>query len=87
MESQPNQPPSSLTKAFLALYLAFASASAIMLLWLLLRLLSYQFARETLVVPALSAALVVTPIILMFVAKIAGALAYRRDVRASERST
>jgi hypothetical protein len=57
-----------------------------MLLWLLLRLLSYNLSSEELVLTPPPTLLLVLPIILMFAAKIAGAFSYRRDVRASQRS-
>lgn len=85
---QAARPPlGALTTALLRLYLAFAGASALMLLWLLLRVLSYQLASEELLLPPPPTALLVIPIILMMVARIAAAWAYRRDVRSSRRST
>jgi hypothetical protein len=81
VEKQPNLPLSALTKALLTLYLAFAAASAVMLLWLLL------WATTELVPPLPPEILLVAPIILMLVVKIAGAWAYRRDVRSAQRLT
>jgi hypothetical protein len=87
VEKQTDPLLGSLTTALLRLYLAFAGASAVMLIWLMLRVLSYHFASEGQVLPPPPTALLVTPIILMFMAKIALAWAYRRDVRLSQRST
>ena len=81
VEKQPNLPLSAITRALMMLYLAFATASAVMLLWLLLR------ATTELVPPLPPAILLVTPIILMLVAKIAGAWGYRRDVGSEQRLT
>ena len=58
-----------------------------MLLWLLLRVLSYQLASPERALPPLLAALLIASIILMMMAKIALAWAYRRDTRSSQRST
>ena len=81
VEKQLNLPPSALTRALLMLYLAFAAASTVMLLWLLLR------ATTELVPPLPPEILLVAPIILMLVAKIAGAWSHRRDVRLAQRLT
>ena len=86
MEKQSDPSLSPLTTALLRFYFAFAGASAIMLLWLLLGVLSYNLARAGFVLIPPPTLLLVAPIILMFAAKIAFAVAYRRDVRASQRS-
>ena len=87
VENQPHPPLGALTRVFLGLYLGFAALSALMLLWLLLRVLSYQFAGTEHALPPPPTALLVAPIILMMVARIAGAWAYRRDARSSRRPT
>jgi hypothetical protein len=82
----PDPPLSALTMAIVRLYFAFAGATALMLLWVLLHALSRQLASELLVLPRPPTALLLTLIILMMAARIAAAWAYRRDVRASQRS-
>ncbi len=85
VEKQSDPPTGALTRAFLGLYLGFAALSAAMLLWLLLRVLSYQFAGLHFVVPSPPITFLVAPIVLMMVTKIAAAWGSRRDARSSRR--
>jgi hypothetical protein len=70
--------------ALARLYFAFAGLSAIMMLWVLLRVLSSLLARDQLLVPPPPADLIVAPIVLMMVAKVAAWWSYRREVRSGQ---
>ena len=63
----------------MAFYVASAAASAVMLLWLLLRIVSYAVAPEGFVVRAPPTIVFVAVILSMFAMKVAANWSLRRD--------
>ena len=76
---------SALTKALMIVYVTSAAAFALMLLWLMLKLVRDGAAAEWFVIPPAPGFLLFPACLLMLAAKIAGGWAYKRDVGAAER--